>query len=104
MTRRNLFTALSALALVLWVGNVTFAKDEEKGDVHEGTVVSAADGKLTMTDKDGKEHSHEIGATTKITLNGTEAKLGDLKKGDKLKVTMHEKHVMKIAATRKDDK
>ncbi|HEX5104763.1 MAG TPA: hypothetical protein VFV87_13170 [Pirellulaceae bacterium] len=56
---------------------------------HEGLVVSVADGKLTMSDKDGKnEHTHNIAATTRITLDGKAAKLTDLKKGDKVKVTV----------------
>ena len=87
MTRRSLFTALSALALVLWVGGPSLAKDDDK-NTHEGTVVSAADGKLMMTDKDGKEHSHDVGPDAKITIDGKEGKLTDLKKGDKIKVTM----------------
>ena len=37
MTRRSLFAALAALALVAWVGTVSFAKDDA---THEGTVVS----------------------------------------------------------------
>ena len=97
MSRRTLFAALAALALTAWVGNVAFADHE-----HEGTVVSVGDHKLTMTDKDKKEHSHEIGADTKITLNGKEAKLADLKKGDKIKVTTGEdkKKVTKIEVKR----
>ncbi len=99
MTRRSLFAALAALALVAWVGSVSFAKDD--ANTHEGTVVSVSDGKLTMTDKEGKEHSHDIGATTEITLNGKEVKLTDLKKGDKLTVTMGaDKKVSKIVARR----
>ena len=54
-----------------------------------------------MTDKDGKEHSHDIAATTPITLNGKEAKLADLKKGDKVKVAMGaDNKVTKIDAKR----
>lgn len=98
MTRRSLFAALAALAVVAWVGNVTFAKDDA---THEGTVVSATATKLTMEDKDGKEHSHDVGSTAVITLNGKEAKLSDLKKGDKVTVTMGaDKKVTKIQATR----
>jgi predicted metal-binding membrane protein len=98
MTRRSLFAALAALAMVAWVGTVSFAKDDA---THEGTVVSVADGKLTMADKDGKEHSHDIAATTPITLNGKEAKLADLKKGDKVTVSMGaDRKVTKIEAKR----
>jgi formylmethanofuran dehydrogenase subunit D len=72
---------------------------EEK--THEGTVVSAADGKLVMTDKDGKnEHTHMIAATTSVTLNGKAAKITDLKKGDAVKVTLDAGKVTAVAATR----
>lgn len=86
MMRRTFFVALSALALALWLNNSSFAKDE---DTHEGTVVSVADGKITMSGKDAKDlHSHAVPAEAKITLNGKEAKLTELRKGDKIKVTM----------------
>ena len=98
MSRRTLFVALAALALTGWVGNVALAAYHE----HEGTVVSVGDHKFTMTDKDKKEHSHDVAADTKITLNGKDAKLSDLKKGDKIKVTMGDdkKKVAKVEATR----
>lgn len=55
---------------------------------HEGKVVSVADGKLEMSDKDGKnKHKHAITATAKILLDGKSAQLVDLKVGDPVKVT-----------------
>ena len=43
-----------------------------------------------------------IGATAKITLDGKDAKLGDLKKGDDIKVTQDDAgKVTALAATRK---
>jgi hypothetical protein len=98
MTRRSLFAVLAALALSAWVGNVAVAADHE----HEGTVVSASENKLTMTDKDGKEHSHDVGADARVTIDGKDGKLTDLRKGDKIKVTMGEdkKKVTKIEAKR----
>jgi len=85
MTRRSLFTALTALALAFWAGNAV-AKDDDK--THEGTVVSASEGKLVMTDKDGKEHSHDVGPAATVTIDGKAGKLTDLRKGDKITVTM----------------
>lgn len=56
---------------------------------HEGKVVSASDGKLVMTDKDGKnEHTHQITAAAKVLVDGKSAKMSDLKKGDDIKVTV----------------
>ena len=96
MTRRSLFVALAALALTVWVGNVAVA-----ADTHEGTVVSVSEGKLVMTDKDGTEHSHDVGPTAIVTVDGKDAKLADLKKGDKITVTMGaDKKVTKIECKR----
>jgi len=52
----------------------------------EGKVVKAADGKLTITDKDDKEHVTTVAADAKITCDGKECKLEDLKKDIKVKV------------------
>src|SRR5947209_4033320 len=104
MNRRSLFTALAALALTVWVGSVAVAKDEAKdGNTHEGTVVSAGEHKLVMTGKDSKdEHSHDVGADAHVTLDGKDAKLSDLKKGDHVKVTLGaDKKATKIEASRK---
>jgi uncharacterized protein (TIGR03000 family) len=60
---------------------------------HEGKVVKAADNKLTMTDKDGNKHTHNVPATATITRDSKNAKLDDLKEGDMVTVT-----------TSKDDK
>lgn len=55
---------------------------------HEGKVVEAGKGKLTMTDMDGKnKHSHEVADTAKITLDGKAAKLDELKNGFTVEVT-----------------
>jgi nitrous oxidase accessory protein NosD len=89
---------VAAFALAALVCGTATAADK----THEGTVVSAAAGKLVMVDKDGKnEHTHTVGATTKVTLDGKAAKLEDLKKGDAVKVTADEAgKVSAIAATR----
>ncbi len=86
MLHRMLSLALVALALVLFAGSAALADQ-----THEGIVVKAADGKLTMTDKDGKnQQSHEVAANAQITLDGKECKLADLKEGFKVKVTCKE--------------
>src|SRR6478672_6953339 len=59
---------------------------EDKDSAIEGTVVSAADGKLTI-DSDGKEKTLAVGAKAKISCNGKKCDLGELKKGTKVKVT-----------------
>jgi len=66
----------------------------QAGSTHEGKVVSIeegtanSDGKLVMTDKDGKdEHRHAISSNVKIMRDNKPVKLSDLKKGDSITVT-----------------
>jgi hypothetical protein len=96
---RVLSLSLAALALVLFLSQASLAADK----VHEGTVVKAGDGKLTMTDKQGNQHSHTIPATAIITCDGKDCKLEDLKAGNSVKVTTaeDEKTVTKVEATTK---
>lgn len=62
------------------------------GEAHEGLVLNAGDGKLTMTDKDGKnEHTHMVADDAKITRAGKDIRLNDLKKGDAVTVTTAKK-------------
>jgi len=75
---------------------------------HAGKVVSVMEGKegkegkLVMSDADGKnEHTHNVLASTKITLNKKSGKLADLKKGDMVSVTFDSGNKLtSIAATR----
>jgi hypothetical protein len=90
MTRRNLLSTVAALAVALWAFSPAMAKDEAKdaGDTHEGVVVKAGSNSLVMADKDGKnQHTHAVAADAKITIDGKEGKLEDLKKGTHIKVT-----------------
>lgn len=84
----------------------TAAQAADDAKTHEGMVVSAAEGKLVMSDKEGKnEHTHEIGTDCKVTLDGKTAKIADLKKGDKVKVTTGlAGKVSAVAATRGEKK
>jgi hypothetical protein len=98
MLKSILFGLFAAAAVVVFAQTTQAAED----NTHDGVVVSVAEGKLTMADKDGKnEHTHAIAATTKITLDGKAAQLTDLKKGDSVKVTAGaDGKVTAIAATR----
>ena len=90
MMQRTLSLAVFGLALGMFVATASAAgKAAKKGEAssHTGTVVSAGAGNLVMTGKDNKEHSHEVAATTKITIDGKPAKLEDLKKGMTITVT-----------------
>jgi hypothetical protein len=101
MLHRCLVLSLSILTFVFFSARTSFADD--KANVHEGKVVKTEDGKLTMTSKDGKEHSHKVAKDAKITLDDKTAKLEDLKKGYHIKVTMSDdKEVTKIEAHSKE--
>jgi hypothetical protein len=80
---------LAVLALVCFVAGPSRAADAPAPV--EGTFVKVVDGKLTMTDKDSKEHSCMVAKDAKITCNGKECKLDDLKKGVMLMVTVEGK-------------
>ena len=87
---RRTFTLVAVVALAVWV--VPAYADDDKPGTHEGKVVKVEAGKLTMTDKDGKnEHTHAVPADAKITFDGKEAKLEELKAGSKVKVTTEKK-------------
>jgi len=64
-------------------------KEKDDKNTHEGTFVSAKDDKeFTMKDKDGKEHSHMLDKDAKVIgTDGKAAKLSDLKKDQKIRVT-----------------
>jgi len=95
-----MLTLLVVLAVALVVApSLAFA--EEKEATHEGTVVKAGDGHLTITGKDNKEHTCEVAKDAKVTIDGKEAKLGDLKAGEKCTVTIVKKMATKIVVTTK---
>ena len=84
-----MYRALSMVLVALVVSMLAAAQaaDEKKEGTHEGTVVSAANDTLVMTGADNKQHSHKIGPTVKITVDGKPGKLSDLKAGTKIRVT-----------------
>jgi hypothetical protein len=96
-------SVMFGLAFVALLGIVAQASAADV-KTHEGTVVAAAEGKLVMTDKDDKEHTHKILESTKITIGGKSAKLSDLKKGDKITVTMDGDKVIEVSKGSKDPK
>jgi hypothetical protein len=94
---RRTFALLAVMGLALWIG--TASAEDPKPGTHEGKVVKTEPGKLTMTDKQGKnEHTMTIPATAKITFEGKACKLEDLKPGTTVKVTA-EKEGDKVVIT-----
>ncbi|HYV35963.1 MAG TPA: hypothetical protein VE988_09690 [Gemmataceae bacterium] len=77
-----------ALANVQGVGNSI--KDKVAGPAEksmDGTMVSVSGDKLTMIDKEGKEHGHPLAANVKVTCDGKNCLATDLKAGMKIRVT-----------------
>lgn len=91
MLRQSIPLFLVAAAIALFAVQPVFADDKP----HEGMVVSAAAGKLTMTmTGDTKKMTHDVAKTAKITLDGKAAKLEDLKEHFHVKVMMDDKQMV----------
>lgn len=73
-------------------------KNRMFANTHDGKVVSIDGDKLMMSDKDGKEHSHQIAANATITCDGKDCKMGNLKAGMKIRVTTrtNDKNVLTV--------
>lgn len=54
--------------------------------VHEGMVISASTGQISIRGADGKEHSFKTNDMTRITVNGKPGKLEDLQAGIPVRV------------------
>ena len=92
----------AAAALALFVG-AAYAKDKDD-NTHTGAFVSYSDGKLVMTDKDGKEHSHNLTKDVKVVIDNKDMTMDDLKtlaKGAALTVTTDKDTVVKVEAKTK---
>lgn len=100
MWSRILSLLVVAAALVALAGLPLRAADDK---LHEGTVVKAGDGKITLTFKgDDRKHTHDVAKDAKITLDDKKAKLEELKEGFPVKVAWDDKFVItKIEAKSK---
>ena len=59
---------------------------------HQGKVVEASNGKLTMTDMAGdNQHTHAVAADAKVTCEGQTCDLASLQPGDVNTVTLDQK-------------
>lgn len=94
----RLFTLVAILAVALILAPAAVQAADETAS---GTVVKAGDGKLTIEGTDKKEHTCDVADKAKITCDGKECKLADLKKGVKVKVTIKNKKAAAIEASTK---
>jgi hypothetical protein len=112
MVYRAVLLFLVALALALFVGSGVAEEKANKGETHEGTVVSVTADKLIMktTPKAGEEaveHTHKLADRAKVTCDGKECKLEDLKPGQKIRVTTKKgdkETAIKVEALDKNEK
>lgn len=81
----RLFALLISMGWLMAASCTAAVADE--ADTHDGVVVSAGNGRLSMTATDGKQQSYEIGEMVKITVNGHMGRLEDLKVGARIRVT-----------------
>jgi hypothetical protein len=112
---------LVAVALALFAATPLLAdeakrtaddKPAEKGETHEGTVVSVTADKLIMKTKpkDGEEaaeHTHKLADNAKVICDGKDCKLDDLKPGQKIRVTTKKgdkETAVKVEALDKNEK
>jgi hypothetical protein len=106
MMNRILMVSAS-LAVAAFVGTAV-ADDKPANNTHTGVVVSTVDGKLTMIGTDKKEHTHAVAKDATITCDGKDCKLEDLKKDQKVTVTVDKQGddvvVTKIEAKTAKDK
>jgi hypothetical protein len=82
--------------------NAAIRIDAKSEETHEGKLVKAADGSLTMTDKNGNNmHTHKVAFDAKITCDGKACRLDELREGYLLTVTTRANVVMRIEAKTK---
>jgi hypothetical protein len=94
-----MYRTLSLVLVVMVV--LCFVAAPALADTAEGTFVKVDGKTLTIQDKDKKEHSCELAADVKVSRDGKESKVSDLKAGDKVKVTITDKKATKIEASTK---
>lgn len=79
-----MFRLFTILLVGLALTSVALAADE----VHQGKVLLAKDGKISLQDKDGNSEVFTVAADAKITLDGKSASLEDIAIGNVAKVTV----------------
>jgi DNA-directed RNA polymerase subunit E'/Rpb7 len=81
---------LALFVIALGVANPASAYEGPDQEILQGTVsaVDSDGGELKIKDADGEETDLEIDSSTKISKNGKEIKLADIKVGDKVRCTI----------------
>jgi len=87
MLDRIKMLGIGVIALVCFVGAPVWAQSP-----HQGKVVTAGKGQLTMTSMTGdNQHTHDVAADAKVTCEGQPCKLDSLQAGDVVTITLGQK-------------
>jgi len=97
MTVMTRMTFLFAWVVALAAALAVYADDKSK--MAEGTVVSAGSEKLTIKDKDSKEHTYTVDTSAKVMVDGKMGKLEDLKKNMEVSVTLDGDKVISVTSS-----
>jgi hypothetical protein len=90
---------VAALAVGMFVTSAE-AKAKTQTLSHHGTFVSASAGKMVMTGRNGKEHTHVVAKNVAVTIEGKPAALAGLKKGMHVSVTTDTNGAVTAISTR----
>lgn len=61
---------------------------------HQGKVVSVSGNRVTSICDKGEQHVHSVGKDTRVTCDGHDSKVAELKSGDAIRVTMSDKNIV----------
>ena len=89
-----MFRLFSILLVGLVLAGMAAAAVDE---VHEGKVIAATEGKITIQDKDGNSEVFTVAPDAKITLDGKAVKLEEVANGSMVKATVKTTGDKKIA-------
>src|SRR5258708_4456584 len=94
MNYRVLPLLLMAVALVLFVSVPVLADQpkeraaDQSRNTHEGVAVRVSGNQLVMSDQAGKQqHTHMLAADARVTCDGKDCTLADIKPGMRIRVT-----------------
>jgi hypothetical protein len=104
MKRRYVASLLAALLLTFFSSAALAANDDKNEDTDllkvDARVVEVADGHIAIIARSGVEHVIAIdSASTKVTIEGQEVSLKDVREGDVITVELDEHNPMMFART-----
>ncbi len=102
MLRFMTILAVLALAVLVLAPVANAAREKaEKADVQEGTFVKSDGKTITIKDSKDKEQTFDLAKDVKISCNDKACTIDDLKKDNKVKLTIANKMVTMVEASTK---